>query len=77
MGQFILQNSLWLVPVFFFLFVASVIALLVVLRMRPAASSPARAPLDGVAEAVAANDPGHEAPTSEAERVTHGDRSPC
>jgi signal transduction histidine kinase len=67
--QFILQNSLWLVPVFFFLFVASVIALLVVLRMRPAASSPARAPLDEVAEAVAANDPGHEAPTSEAERL--------
>ena len=69
MVQFILQNSLWLVPVFFFLFVASLSALVVVLRTRPAASSPARAPLDEVAEVVAANDPGHEAPTPEAERL--------
>ena len=69
MVQFILQNSLWLVPVFFFLFVATLSALVVVLRTRPAASSPARSPLDEVAEVVAANDLGHDVLNPEGERL--------
>ena len=69
MVQFILQNSLWLVPLFFLLFVASTSALVVVLRTRPAASSPARVPLGGAADHGAADDPGHEAPNPEAERL--------
>jgi len=67
--QFILQNSLWLVPLFFLLFVASTSALVVVLRTRPAASSPARVPLGGAADHGAADDPGHEVPNPEAERL--------
>ena len=69
MVQFILQNSFWLVPVLFFLFVATLSVLVVVLRTRPATSSPTRAPLDEVAEVVVANDPGHEAPNPDAERL--------
>ena len=69
MVQFILQNSLWLVPLFFLLFVASTSALVVVLRTRPAASSPARVPLGGAADHGAADDPGHEVPNPEAERL--------
>ena len=69
MVQFILQNSLWLVPLFFLLFVASTSALVVVLRTRPAASSPARVPLGGAADHGVADDPGHEVPNPEAERL--------
>jgi len=41
----------------------------VVLRTRPAASSPARVPLGGAADHGAADDPGHEVPNPEAERL--------